>query len=348
MSPRFEGEIAQLAFAAHPVATLVVDLEGHALYSNSAAQKAFGFDQSAGSAPGAISDWQLHRMPLGELLRTASASSNWIPAIFFRDDQEIHARARGLRKDGSTSPLVLITSVADSTTPFLIHSQQIKELNTQLGLYQQTAKQLEASLAVSKVLERELVHRVKNNLAIISALLNQQARSTGDNIVSGALKVAASRIKSIAVVHDVLDAHQQSDFVNLREMLTQLIDGIRDALCPNHIVLEIESNDFKIHIDVALPLALLINELVTNAIKHAFIDRKSGHINVRCSAQNSEAEVRVVDDGIGISTEESGKVRKPCVITLLAEQLRGTIECRVENGSEWTIRFPTDVQRTIA
>jgi two-component sensor histidine kinase len=341
-----EAHIAGMALAAHTVATLVVDLNGRVLYSNFAARKAFGLDAKAGaSAEQGIASWQLRRMPLADLLRIASTSSNWIPAIFTQDGESVHARIRGIRPVGSAVPSVLITSVADATTPFLIHAQQIKKLNTQLALYQKIAGELQASVEISKVLERELVHRVKNNLAIISALLNQQARSAEDQIVESALRSAASRIKSIAVVHDILDSNHETEAVDLNELVIELVDGIRDALCPKHIQIETESRNIKIHIDVALPLALLINELVTNAIKHAFVDRSSGRIDVLCSIQNSVIEIRVVDNGVGVPAE---KTRRPHTVTALAEQMGGTIECRVDGGTEWTIKIPIDGDRTTA
>ncbi|NND43432.1 MAG: hypothetical protein HKO04_15295 [Silicimonas sp.] len=333
-----EGQVAKLALAAHPVATLVVDLEGCALYANTAARKAFGLEpKSSQSTRASISDWQLRRMMLTDLLRMASTSSNWIPAIFSRNGETVHARMRGLRPAGNATLSVLITSVRDSTTPFVAHAQQIKKLNKQLHLYRKMAGELQASIEVSKVLERELVHRVKNNLAIISGLLHQQARSAGDQVVSAALKDAASRIKSVAVVHELLDSSRETDVVDLERLISELVNGIREALCPKHIRLETETRSAIVHIDVALPLSLLINELVTNAIKHAFPERDSGRIQVRFLLHDSMIDIRVVDDGIGLP---EASARQPRMITALADQVGGTIESRIENGTEWILRIP--------
>ncbi|MHA6327290.1 sensor histidine kinase [Roseivivax sp. CAU 1753] len=346
MTSASETDIAATALSAHSVATLVVDLTGKVLYSNLAAQKAFGLNPKVpGSTPGSIASWQLRRMPLTELLGTASISSNWIPAILTRDGNMVHARMRGIRPTGSAPPNVMITTVNDATTPFLAHAQQIKKLNKQLALYQKMAGELQASVEISKVLERELVHRVKNNLAIVSALLNQQARASEDQIVKDELKSAAGRIRAIAVVHDILDANQKTEVVDLKEIIIALINGIRESLCPSHIRIETEAKNITVHIDVALPLALLINELVTNAIKHAFVGRQSGRIDVQSSIRNSDICIRVMDNGVGVPADETNR---PRTVTALADQMGGTIECRVETGTEWAIFIPFDGDRTMA
>ncbi len=334
--------ISEMALAAHPVATLVVDLDGGILYSNAEARRIFNLTKADGPTGASISDWHLRRMPLREMLSTASMSSNWIPVILFRGDIAVHARARGMRENGASTPCVLITSAADNTTPFVTHTRQIRELNTQLALYQKKSQELQSAVEVSRFLERELVHRVKNNLAIISALLNQQARSAGDGVVADALRTAASRIKSIAVVHDVLDARRQTDLVDLAETLSLLVDGIRSALCPKHIKLEVETAYAIMHINVVLPLALLVNELVTNAIKHAFVDRTEGRVRCICRIQDDEVEICVSDNGTGMPVTEIGSPRMPRIVSALAEQIGASIDFKVADGTEWSVRFPFD------
>ncbi|SMY08481.1 sensor histidine kinase [Flavimaricola marinus] len=340
-----EAQIADLALSAHPMATLVVDLDGAVLYSNAAARNAFGLTQDGAGAAGSIEGWGLRRMPLPELLRAAAISSNWIPAIFYRGDEAVHARARGMRAKGGGAPLVLITSVADATTQFQLHAKQIRELNMQVALYQKKSMELEESVAVSKVLERELVHRVKNNLAVVSALLNQQARSSGDEIVTDALKSAASRIKSIAVVHDVLDRNQQTEVVNVADLVVQLAAGIRTTLCPPRIALVTETQMAVVHVDVALPLALLVNELVTSAITHAFVGRPRGRILVTSAVEGTEVEIRVADDGVGHPSGAKGAPREPRLVAALVDQIGGSIDRVTGDGTEWVLRFPSDPQR---
>ncbi|MCF3973006.1 sensor histidine kinase [Paracoccus salsus] len=348
MTGRSQAPIADLALDAHPCTTLVVDLEGRVLYANAAGRNAFGLARPSGPVPCDIAGWKTRPMPLADLLRSASMSSNWIPAHFFRDEVSIHARARGLPPDGTAMPRILIASVADSTAQFSIHAQQIRDLNSQLALYQKKSDELEASVAVAKFLERELVHRVKNNLAIISALLNEQARSAGDQSVSGALRSAASRIKSIAVVHDILDSNHQTEIVELAELMPKLINGIRAALCPKHIRIEVETESAAIHIDLALPLALLVNELVTNAIKHAFPGRSSGRIHCRCTILDVEIEITVSDDGVGLPVDRAGEPRQPYMVGALVSQIDGSMECRLDQGTEWRLRFPFRATRRLA
>lgn len=339
MTANGSDRLARRALDAHPVGTLVVDLMADVMYSNAAARDAFGLAGPSGDD--AVQDWQPRDSSLDKLLAIASVSSNWIPSVVFRNGVELNIRLRGFYCHENKAPRILITTVPDATQPFMEHARQIKRLNEQMAMYRDTAEKLRRSVAASEALKRELVHRVKNNLAIISALLRNQARAANNPLVTNALQDASSRIMSISTVHEVLDRNGDSKVVDLTDLFTRLIGGLRDAICPGHIRIETHVDGDVLDIDLALPLALLVNELVTNAIKHAFRGRSSGWIRVDCSHVGDDLEVRVADNGIGIPRNASGSAIEPKVVAALAGQIGATLHCRVDGGTEWTLRFPT-------
>lgn len=341
MTPDLQPCIAQLALADHPVATLVVDLHGDVLFSNTAARTAFADPGHPGMALTTLQGWAAPGASLSPMLASAASSSNWHPLRLQRGDREIPVRARGVRQSPDASPVVLITFHPDMSEPFIEHANQIRALNRQLAIHRETEVQLRAAIEVSEGLKRELVHRVKNNLAIISSLLRSQARSSGENSTSLALETAASRIRSIAVVHDLLDAACEVDVLGTGQLLSDLLTHIRDAMCPPDVVLDGRFEDIRIHVERALPLALLTNELVTNAIKHAFPGRNGGRVEIAFRTDARGYRLDVVDDGIGLPKGSDGNWLTPRIVAALATQLDARLECTVEGGTAWSLHVPS-------
>ncbi|MHA3977985.1 sensor histidine kinase [Halovulum sp. GXIMD14794] len=341
MTADMQPWIAQLALADHPVATLVVDLGGHVLFANAAARKAFGAMVDGPATLATLEGWTTPGTSLPELLGQIAGSSNWVPVRLQRDGQVVPARARGVRQDRSRPPLVLMTYFNDLSEPFVEHAKQIRQLNRQLALQRETEAQLRAAMEISEGLKRELVHRVKNNLAIISSLLRSQARSSGENSTSLALETAASRIRSIAVVHDLLDANREVEILGTGQLLTDLLTHIRDAICPPEVVLDGRFEDAEIHVERALPLALLTNELVTNAIKHAFPGQDGGRVEIAFRPDAGGYRLDVVDDGIGLPKGGDGNWLTPRIVAALATQLDARLECTVEGGTAWSLHVPS-------
>lgn len=341
MTPDVKPWIAQLALADHPVATLVVDLRGDVLFSNAAARTAFADPDHPDKTLDTLHGWAVPGAPLGRTLAAVASSSNWMPLRLQRCDRQIPVRARGVRQSPDTPPVVLITFHRDMSEPFIEHANQIRALNRQLAIHRETEAQLRAAIEVSEGLKRELVHRVKNNLAIISSLLRSQARSSTGPSTALALETAAARIKSIAVVHDLLDANSEVEILGTRRLLSDLLDYIRQAICPPHVQMYGTFDDAQIHVQRALPLALLTNELVTNAIKHAFPGRDTGKVTISFRQDGACHWLEVGDDGIGLPTGADGTRVMPRIVSALATQLDATLDCRVAGGTTWMLRIPS-------
>ncbi len=327
--------IANSVLSVLPAATLVVAADGRVTYANHVAKRRLGLAEVDGSGA-TIGEWQPQTGALPKVLAAIAASSNWVPLRLSRDGETLHFRARGLREAGSDVAQVVLTEASDGTASFDDLSRKIWTLNEQIAIYQRTELRLRNSISLSRLLKRELVHRVKNNLAIISAILRSKARTTGNHDVSSALYDAESRIRSIAVVHDILDLSNQTDRVDLSELFDQLLEHIRSSICPDHLQVEANLTAAQAHIDIAVPLALLVNELVTNAIKHGFTGRAAGTVQVEFRAVPDAFLLQVSDDGIGMKVDAAGQVDTPRIVAAFAAQIGTTVECEVQDGTRWS------------
>ena len=189
---------------------------------------------------------------------------------------------------------------------------------------------------------REVHHRVKNNLQTISALLRLQARRLPPGGGRVALFEAERRVRSIAIVHEIL-SREPGDQVPFGEIVTSLIQMAKDSVVSRHLTFEVNGGLGEVPADVATPLAVVLAELVQNAIEHAFLDFEAeadgelsdeigpmtGTIRVDLSAENSVLRVEVLDDGSGLpdgfDIDDTQSLGLSIVRDLVRSQLEGTI-----------------------
>lgn len=213
-------------------------------------------------------------------------------------------------------------------------------------------QRIKASLAEKETLLKEIHHRVKNNLQIITSLLGLQARYQNDDALVRQFGEAQHRIRSMALVHEKL--YRSDDFarINFKSYITHLADEVMSGssfAAPIRIRIDIE--DIHVSIDQAVPCGLIVNELLTNAIKYAFPDGScaSPEISIlfRCREGNA-AELVVGDNGVGVPAGvEMGKTESLglSLVPILAQQLRGTVVLDRSHGSTFTIAFDLDGRR---
>lgn len=189
---------------------------------------------------------------------------------------------------------------------------------------------LEQSLLEKEVLLKELHHRVKNNLQIISGLFEKQINKSDDPKVNQLIKEAQDRIFSIALVHQNLHQSELLNGVQFNNYLNLLIKNIVDTNNFEEKSLEIitKVDDFIMNFDHAISVALIVNELITNCYKHAFVNRSEGKIEINCSLQEQKVYLSVCDNGIGFSTNEEDYANKTLGMGLLkglARQIKGIV-----------------------
>lgn len=334
------AETARLALDGHPVSTLVVRTSGHVIYWNAAGREGFENHNRCDADIATIEDWQPPRRPLREVLHEISLSSNWTPLRLIRENQAQNLRARGLAS-GTNGRTVLVTGAPDVSAAFISHTMQIERLHAELARRQKVEEKLRAAVETSNMLKRELVHRVKNNLAVISALIRSEARSLDQSTTSSVLTETASRIMSISVAHELLDASGEVDSVDVGDLIRELAKRMTTSILPPEVTLSVSAESALASSNSAAPIALIVNELVTNAVKHAFVGREEGSIAITFTRRPGGYELIVSDDGIGMPLSASGDIKTPRIVAALATQLEAELFCESKQGSAWRVSIPS-------
>jgi PAS domain S-box-containing protein len=205
-------------------------------------------------------------------------------------------------------------------------------------------RELRASLKEKEVLLKEIHHRVKNNLQIVSSLLSLQARDVSDPAVLELLAQSRSRILSMALVHE--DLYQSGNLaqVDFRHYLERLAERTRTGVAAaSGVVIATDMAPLALSIDQAIPLGLLCNELLTNALKHAFKGRAPGTVRLLLRTAEGSGVLTVRDDGVGLPENfhpGAGGTLGMELVWTLAEQLRGHVEAVNDGGAVFTVHFP--------
>ncbi|MBE9007864.1 PAS domain S-box protein [Fortiea sp. LEGE XX443] len=250
---------------------------------------------------------------------------------------EVH----NVKKDGTPFWCSATTSVFDHPE----YGKVLVAVQQDITEHKQAEEKIKASLKEKEVLLKEIHHRVKNNLGIVSSLLQMQCRRTQDTQATAILRDSQNRIASIALVHEKL--YRSDDLANIDfaqyipDLTTHLFDSYN--VSPNSIKLNIQVDSASLDIETAIPCGLIINELVSNALKYAFPDHRAGEIQVKLSQQNQSNLILIIrDNGIGLPADFDNKKVKTLGITLvqgLVKQLRGSIEINSQQGTEFKIKF---------
>jgi two-component sensor histidine kinase/predicted hydrocarbon binding protein len=209
-------------------------------------------------------------------------------------------------------------------------------------------EQIKASLTEKEVLIKEVHHRVKNNLQIISSLLNLQAENIQDKKAKEKYIESISRIKSMAIIHELLYSSRNLSKINVTDYFNELVRFISETYNVNknvNVDLKIKVKEKYLDIDVAIPCGIIINELLSNSFKYAFPDNQKGKISIEFRAiVHSKYKYRLIvsDTGVGIK----GKINFSNPETLglqlinsLSEQLSGKMQIEKEKGLKFSFFF---------
>ncbi|HPS78969.1 MAG TPA: PAS domain-containing protein, partial [Thermoanaerobaculaceae bacterium] len=206
-----------------------------------------------------------------------------------------------------------------------------------------TDEALRASLREKEVLLKEIHHRVKNNLQIIASLLNLQMDSIRDETDRELLIESQQRVRTLALIHEKLYGSNDFSRIPFRQYATELCTAMLRGLQAGNVTLAFDIEDVPLAIGSAIPLALILNELISNAIKHAFPGGREGHVTVSLARNGSRQLVfSVRDDGVGfpeaLDIEHAGTLGLQ-IVSILAGQLRGHVTFGREGGSRVTVSF---------
>ena len=181
-----------------------------------------------------------------------------------------------------------------------------------------------ASERSKTLLLQEVAHRTKNNLAMLSAMVRLQSRTLGQE-ASDALEMTSQRIQTMAEVYDHLMLRDQTKIVNLKEYVGDIVRRLMALSGDKPVAVRCELDEAYAHSEVAVPIAIIINELVTNSIKYGFPDERPGQILIKLHT-NDELVISVSDNGVGMpGHEQARKGFGSKVVALLVQQLNGQL-----------------------
>ncbi len=212
-----------------------------------------------------------------------------------------------------------------------------KQISSQNILIEQSLKEKEALI-------KEIHHRVKNNLQIISSMLSLQIGKVEDQNTETILKDAQQRINAISLTHQMLYQKDNISTISLGDYVENLVSQIEATIFSNSIELStsIASRNRKINIDTAVPLGLMINEILTNAYKHAFSENVKGHVSVLLIDVESGCILKISDNGKGLPDDFEKLNQKSMgmeLIHILADQLDATLKIEKTNGTTFIIEM---------
>lgn len=227
-------------------------------------------------------------------------------------------------------------------------TQELCEANDQLqreiAERQKAEKAIRASLQEKEVLLREIHHRVKNNLQVISSILSMQGRMFDDPRYRSSFEECQDRVRTMALVHEKLYLSPSLSAIDLGDEIRDLVTMLASSHARPDVRLEVQADSALSDIDTAVPVGLLVNEMVSNSLKHAFAEGQSGQVNVTLRRLGPDRLLLSVrDDGKGLPEGfawERANSLGLTTIQALARQIRAQIEVRRQGGAEFALTFP--------
>jgi len=310
-------------------ALFVADNEGTLLRTNSAASKLTGYNVE-----------EMMGQPLTRFYN-------------FRDMGDFYKKKKGADRSFEFS----LIHKDERTIPVLFSEAELLDnQNNKVGTVavasdisdrKEAEKKIRTSLKEKEVMLAEIHHRVKNNLAVISGLLQLQSFSAKNKDVQEALNDSQLRIQSIALVHEMLYQSESLAYIRFDKYINDLLQAISSMHMNQNKKIELisEVEPFSLNINQAIPCSLLVNELVVNGFKHAFNDQSNGQIKVRIERKGVNIIMTISDNGLGFDAAKFSDTDTlgATLIKTLTMQLKGEFEI-LENtntpGSIFRVEFP--------
>ncbi len=206
-----------------------------------------------------------------------------------------------------------------------------------------TSKKLQESLSEIETLLSETHHRVKNNLAVVSGMLDLQMLSTNDEQIKTILTDSRNRIKSMSLIHESLYQFNNLSQIEFGRYMHTLTDEIRKTYpsISNNIMLNRKFDTIHLSVSKAIPCGLLVNEVLSNAYKHAFIGRKEGVIDLSLIMENDFYVLTISDNGVGFNKNKVDSVSSigSSLIDAFSKQLKGEYFYKSDNGTIFNFKF---------
>ena len=217
------------------------------------------------------------------------------------------------------------------------------KLSRDIAKRKRAEEEINRQLSEKEILLKEVHHRIKNNVASIEGLLSLQAGSTDNTLAKSALQEATARVRSIRVLYEKLLIGEEYREVSIKTYAESLIDSLVAVFSESqNITIEKKIADCTLSSKIAIPLGIIINELLTNIFKYAFKEKNEGRISIELEKTGNQVSLTIEDNGMGIE-ERNDENKSPgfglTIVKMLSEQLEGTFSIENENGTRSVLNF---------
>lgn len=322
------GELFTQLFQNSPIGIVMMDNEDKVTMANAAFEDMFGysFEELEGKN---VDDLIVSSSKKGEAEHITNATQH---------GKQFNIESVRIAKDGTPLDVII------GGIPVYNEGRQVAIYGMYVDITERKSseKLLQRSLKEKEILLAEVHHRVKNNLAIVSGLLQLQTFNVEeDEQLKKHLQDSQLRIHSMAIVHEMLYQSETLSEIEVSRYMTKLAEVISDTLQPDNKNIEVvtDADDIMLNVNQAIPCALIVNELITNAFEYAFKGRKEGKITIHVHQQGKKILTEVRDNGIGLPGDFKQKKQNSLGIYLvntLGEQLEADVN--VDSG-EWGTSF---------
>ncbi len=309
----------------------ITDQDGYIQYANPAFEKQYGYsaDEVIGKTP--------------RILKSGEQSDAFYESFWDRILSGVSAEGEIVNR---TKKGDLVT-VHYSTNPIIDddgHHIGYISIQDNITSRVEMENKIRRSLKEKNVMLAEIHHRVKNNLAIVSGLLELETHDRDDKQTIEFIRKSQTRIKSMAIVHEKMYQSNNLSNVNLNEYVEELTETIRINWLNNSgdVTFDLSIGDVDININQAIPLSLIIHELITNAIKHAFGLRQQGRVSVSINEASGCITLSVSDNGDNVPPDfdvENSQKLGLTLVRILTKQLNGDLTCNTEGGLSYQLSF---------
>ncbi|WP_424357408.1 histidine kinase dimerization/phosphoacceptor domain -containing protein [Methanocella sp. MCL-LM] len=259
--------------------------------------------------------------------------------------------------DGNiTSYILMGVDITDRKNAYELLEAKVNERTSELSILNNALQReisehrideekIKASLKEKEVLLKEIHHRVKNNMQVISSMLELQTAYVNDGQLIDIIRDCQNRIKSMALIHEKLYQSNNLAYVNFSVYISSLISNLLGSYRKkvNNVKITTDIEDISFNIDMAIPIGLLLNELITNALKHAFEEGAQGEIYISIKDQGSgQYKILVKDNGRGLPEDfdiNNLKTLGLNIVNILIDQINGTLEVDSGKGAQFVITF---------
>lgn len=272
--------------------------------------------------------------------------ANELSAVYENQEKESKISTLSLQNEASElrNKWLLLTAVLLSILVFLIWNS-LRSNRRKNSLLKEQNSTIQRALKEKDFLMKEIHHRVKNNLQIISSLLSLQRNYISDEQALEAVNDSRNRVQSMSLIHQSLYTDSDMASAEVKNYIEKLSENLFHSysIHDNRISLELDIESFRMDVDTIVPLGLIMNELITNCLKYAFPDNRMGCIRIQLKRDPSgHVKLSVYDNGVGLDIREFDKQNSfgHKMIHAFLIKLEGSIQVRVEDGTKVDILFP--------